>query len=152
MYFSVLQNGRLDSILDPVQRQLMLIAQENESLSSGINPPVLVTDNHAMHIQEHKQLLDSPEARGNSELVSVVLEHMQEHIRQLQTGDPNLFGILGIQPLPPSQPQMPQTGGMSVNTSVNPLEQVTGSLPSLPTNPMTGEKYQTPSGASAVPI
>mgnify|MGYP006266504003 FL=1 len=154
MYFSVLQNGRLDSIQDPIQRQLMLIAQENESLSDGINPPVLVTDNHAMHIQEHKQLLDSPEARNNPQLVSVTLAHMQNHINQLQTGDPNLFAILGIQPLPPPQP----TGGqgqipaVTQGTQVNPLEQATGALPNLPRNPMTGETYQTASGASAVPI
>lgn len=154
MYFSVLQNGRLDSIQDPIQRQLMLIAQENESLSSGVNPPVLVTDNHAMHIQDHKQLLDSPEARGNSELVMVVLQHMQEHINQLQTGDPNLFGILGIQPLPPPQPPQAQVpiGGVTQVPLESPLEQTTGALPNLPRNPMTGEQYATPSGASAVPI
>ena len=154
MYFSVLQNGRLDSIQDPIQRQLMLIAQENELLSSEVNPPVLVTDNHAMHIQEHKQLLDSPEARGNSELVMVVLQHMQEHINQLQTGDPNLFGILGIQPLPPPQPPQAQVpiGGVTQVPLESPLEQTTGALPNLPRNPMTGEQYQTPSGASAVPI
>ena len=154
MYFSVLQNGRLDSIQDPIQRQLMLIAQENESLSSKVNPPVLVTDNHAMHIQEHKQLLDSPEARGNSELVMVVLQHIQEHINQLQTGDPNLFGILGIQPLPPPQPPQAQVpiGGVTQVPLESPLEQTTGALPNLPRNPMTGEQYQTPSGASAVPI
>ena len=154
MYFSVLQNGRLDSIQDPIQRQLMLIAQENELLSSEVNPPVLVTDNHAMHIQEHKQLLDSPEARGNSELVMVVLQHIQEHINQLQTGDPNLFGILGIQPLPPPQPPQAQVpiGGVTQVPLESPLEQTTGALPNLPRNPMTGEQYQTPSGASAVPI
>jgi hypothetical protein len=154
MYFSVLQNGRLDSIMDPVQRQLMLIAMENEQMSDGINPPVLMTDNHAMHIQEHKQLLDSPEARNNSDLVVVVLAHIQEHIRQLQTGDPNLFQILGIQGLPPAQsPQgQPPISAVNQGASINPLEQVTGSLPNLPTNPMTGEKYQTPSGASAVPV
>jgi hypothetical protein len=153
MYFSVLQNGRLDSILDPVQRQLMLIAQENEQMSDGIDPPVLVTDNHPMHIQEHKQLLDSPEARNNVELVSIVLQHMQTHIQQLQTGDPNLFSILGIQSLPPTPPQgQPSIDQVTQGASVNPLEQATGALPNLPTNPMTGERYETPSGASAVPI
>jgi hypothetical protein len=154
MYFSVLQNGRLDSIQDPVQRQLMLIAMENEQIQDGINPPVLVTDNHAMHIQEHKQLLDSPEARNNPDLVMIVLAHIQEHIRQLQTGDPNLFQILGIQALPPAQsPEgQPPISAVNQGASVNPLEQVTGALPNLPRNPMTGEQYQTPSGASAVPI
>jgi hypothetical protein len=150
MYFSVLQNGRLDSILDPVQRQLMLISQENESMSMGIDPPVLITDNHAMHIQEHKQLLDSPESRGNIDLVAIVLGHIQEHINQLKTGDPDLFSILGIQPLPPSNPQG-QGGNVPISDlenpiAVNPTEQVIGSLPSMPTNPMTGEQYQTPSG------
>jgi hypothetical protein len=152
MYFSVLQNGRLDSIQDPIQRQLMLIAQENEQMSDGNNPPVLVTDNHAMHIQEHKQLLDSPEARNNPELVMVVLAHIQEHINQMRTGDPDLFAILGMQNLPPQTPQSASIPGVTQGASVNPLEQQTGALPNLPRNPMTGEQYQTPSGASAVPI
>lgn len=152
MYFSVLQNGRLDSIMDPVQRQLMLIAQENESLSDGNNPPVLMTDNHSMHIQEHKQLLDSPEARNNSDLVVVVLAHIQEHINQLRTGDKDLFAILGMQNLPPQTPDQSNIPSVTQGASINPMEQVTGSLPSLPRNPMTGEQYQTPSGASAVPI
>lgn len=152
MYFSVLQNGRLDSIMDPVQRQLMLIAQENESLSDGNNPPVLMTDNHSMHIQEHKQLLDSPEARNNSDLVVVVLAHIQEHINQLRTGDKDLFAILGMQNLPPQTPDQSNIPSVTQGASINPMEQVTGSLPNLPRNPMTGEQYQTPSGASAVPI
>ena len=152
MYFSVLQNGRLDSIMDPVQRQLMLIAQENESLSDGNNPPVLMTDNHSMHIQEHKQLLDSPEARNNPDLVVVVLAHIQEHINQLRTGDKDLFAILGMQNLPPQTPDQSNIPGVTQGASINPMEQATGSLPNLPRNPMTGEQYQTPSGASAVPI
>ena len=154
MYFSVLQNGRLDSISDPIQRQLMLIAMENEQMNDGISPPVLVTDNHPMHIVEHKQLLDSPEARNNPELVAVVLEHIQDHINQMRTGDADLFAILGMQNLPPKtalggEPSIPE---VSQGASINPMEQVTGSLPNLPTNPMTGEKYQTASGASAVPV
>lgn len=152
MYFSVLQNGRLDSIMDPVQRQLMLIEQENESLLNGNNPPVLMTDNHYLHIQEHTPLLDSPEARNNPDLVVVALDHVQEHINQLRTGDKDLFAILGMQNLPPQTPDQSNIPGVTQGASINPMEQVTGSLPNLPRNPMTGEQYQTPSGASAVPI
>jgi len=161
MYFSVLQNGRLDAIQDPIQRQLMLIAQENEALQDGQDPPVLITDNHPMHIQEHKQLLDSPEARNNQELVSIVLGHIQTHINQMKTADQDLFGILGIPTLQaPAPAPIPGGGGgggvgsgvPAMEASINPLEQVQGALPRLPTNPMTGEQYQTPSGASAVPI
>ena len=123
-------------------------------MQDGIDPPVLVTDNHPMHIQEHKQLLDSPEARNNPDLVVVVLAHIQNHINQMRTGDADLFAILGMQNLPPQaapggEPAIPQ---VSQGGQENPLEQVTGSLPNLPTNPMTGERYQTPSGASALPI
>lgn len=151
MYFSVLQNGRLDSISDPVQRQLMLIAQENESLQNSIDTIVLVTDNHALHIQEHKQLLDSPEARQDQNLVNVVLNHIQDHIDQLKTGDIDLFGILGIQPLPPSQPMGQSENPTLPNNSIqtNPMDQVLGKLPNMPTNPLTGQKYSTPSGVDA---
>jgi hypothetical protein len=65
-----------------------------------------------------------------------------------------LFAILGIQSLPPATPPQgqPSIGQVTQGASVNPLEQTTGALPNMPTNPMTGEKYQTASGESAVPI
>ena len=97
-------------------------------------------------------MLDSPEARNNPDLVVVVLGHIQKHIDQMRSGDKDLFAILGMQNLPPQIPEQPSIPQVSQAGQENPLEQVTGALPNLPTNPMTGEKYQTASGASAVPV
>jgi hypothetical protein len=66
-------------------------------MSMGIDPPVLITDNHAMHIQEHKQLLDSPESRGNIDLVAIVLGHIQEHINQLKKETPTPTNLSKIE-------------------------------------------------------
>jgi hypothetical protein len=165
-YFQVITNGRLDNIIDPASRQQMLIAQENELLQLGENPPILITDDPVLHIQGHKQLLDSPEARKDPTVVRAVLSHIQGHINDSQTADPSLYAILGYPPPPPpmmppmmpgqGQPSPPQ-GSPSPAPSMNAENQLLEQgqsvrLPSMPVNPMTGEQYSNPSGNTAPDI
>ena len=161
-YFQVITNGRLDNIIDPASRQQMLIAQENELLQAGENPPVLITDDPVLHIQGHKQLLDSPEARKNPQLVQSVMGHIQQHINDSQTANPSLYAILGYPPPPPPMMPPPMPGQMPPPPQGSPspaptmdaknqlLEQGQGvKLPRMPINPMTGEQYSNPSGNTA---
>ena len=144
----------------------MLIAQENELLQIGQNPPILITDDPVLHIQGHKQLLDSPEARKDPTVVRAVLSHIQGHINDSQTADPSLYAILGYPPPPPPMmpPMMPGQGqppppqgspspAPSMNAENQLLEQGQSvRLPSMPVNPMTGEQYSNPSGNTAPDI
>lgn len=98
MFFDVVNTGTTKSILSGPKAQMNLIRSENEALSRGEEVPVLATDHHILHIQEHAQVLASPEARSNPGLVSVTLPHLMEHITQLRTLPPDLLQALGQLP------------------------------------------------------
>ena len=101
-YFNVLNTGELDVMTDNVQNELLLIQSENERLVDGGDGVIAVaTDDHPLHIKEHKGVLADPDLRNDPELLARTLKHMQEHIDLQRSVDPDLLKILGIQPLGP---------------------------------------------------
>jgi hypothetical protein len=108
-YFTVMNTGNLDVMNEGTQAQTLLIRDENEKMLGGETVPVLLTDFHKDHILEHSSILADTDLRKDQRLCKIVLDHLQEHIKQLQTGDPNLLGLMGQQPLspPPAAPAAP---------------------------------------------
>lgn len=106
-YFTVLQTGALDAMMEGDQAELISIKTENEYLADGKQVIVIDTDAHAMHIQEHKAVLADPDMRNNPEIVETTLAHIQMHIDALKTVNPELLQLLGQQPLTPAQPEVP---------------------------------------------
>jgi hypothetical protein len=101
-YFAVLNTGKLEPLVQGSHDELLLIKAENERLVEGDAEILAVdTDNHALHIREHKTVLADPDARLDADLVGRTLAHIQEHIDALQQVDPNLLSITGQQPLAP---------------------------------------------------
>jgi len=162
-YMMLLQTGELDTVIEGDTAELMLIRAENESLVEGMTLPAIVTDNHNLHLREHKAVISTPEARLNEDLFKRTAAHIQEHINLLQTSDPYLLSVLGqvpypgnmIQPVTP-QPQgggFPQGGGNAVPMlDATPPVQRTAegvqlpSQPSQPTNPLTGNQWNSETG------
>jgi len=107
-YFTILNTGKLDTMIEGDQAELLLIKSENESMMEGKEVPVLDIDKHQMHINEHKSLLADPNLRADPNLVGLVLSHIQEHINALRMTDPDLLMMTGQQPLQPPPPP----GGM----------------------------------------
>src|ERR1019366_9170402 len=70
----------------------------------------ILTDQHSLHIKEHKSVLADPDLRKDPELVSRTLAHIQEHINLLKTGDPQTLMMMGEKPLSPPQQQGPPPG------------------------------------------
>lgn len=103
----VLNTGRLDSLSEDIQDELDAIRRENEALMDGQPPIAILTDDHREHIIEHRKVLQDPELRKVPEIVKMTLDHIQQHITLLQTGDPNLLMMLGQQPIAPPAPPMP---------------------------------------------
>lgn len=103
-YLMVLSTGSLDAITENSNTEMLLIRAENEDMREGKQVQAVMTDNHALHIREHKAVLNSPEARTNPQLVMNVLAHIQEHINLARQMDPALAQILGQLPLPPAMP------------------------------------------------
>ncbi len=102
-YFTVMNTGSLDSMVEGSQNELILIRAENEQLMEGINPPVMATDDHIMHIKQHKAVFNDPNLRSNIELMQAATQHIQDHIKALKETDPDILMALGQQPLPPEQ-------------------------------------------------
>lgn len=148
-YMTMIQTGQLEPMLENETSELLLIRAENEGLSEGKPQVVVVTDNHALHIMEHKSALASPESRQDPNIVQTTTLHIQEHINQLKMADPALLQMLGQQslmPPPPPPGQMPAPEGVPgvMSSGEDPSGNVP--MPSMPTNPMTGEQFDPNSG------
>lgn len=110
-YLMVLQTGTLEPEIEGLQAEMLLIKQENEALSQGQPCMAVKTDNHPLHVSEHKAVLSSLQARQDPAIVQVTLTHIQEHIQlmmQMQVMEPMLLQMLGIPPM--AMPMAPEGG------------------------------------------
>ena len=104
-YISIINTGQLSNMTENSNSEMMLAKEENRALIRGEKPPIaLVTDSHWMHIKEHKAVIADPELRYDSELTQRTLDHINEHLEYLRTGDPDLLLGLGQQPLSMQNP------------------------------------------------
>ena len=132
-YLMVLQTGNLQPMIHGETSELLLIADENEKISSGQLPQALYSDNHVLHIREHNSVGSSTEARENPAIMNALTEHCKMHIELLKTTDPQLLQILGQQPLQPQPQGNPQN--IEEQPVETPLEQKQPKLPNLPNLP-----------------
>ncbi len=111
-YLSVLDGAPLTRMTDTETSENDLIESENENMMSGQPAPVLITDNHPLHVFKHKTLLNDPNVRMNSDIVQGVLAHIQEHEELAKTGDPVLMGMANTGQMPqiPPEQQGPPPG------------------------------------------
>ncbi|NDG33517.1 hypothetical protein EB118_26115, partial [bacterium] len=114
-YFQVMNTGRLDTMFEGEQNELLLIKAENERLMDGQDVQASALDSHRMHIMEHKSVLADPDLRKDNSLVEKVMAHITQHIDLLRNTDPDLLALVGEQPLPPlQQPMAPTPTGESI--------------------------------------
>lgn len=105
----VIQTGNLEPLIEGKTNELLSLKKENEFLSNGKQVPVLVTDIHTLHIQEHKCVLSDPIARQNPEIVQTVLDHIMEHLSILK--NPEYAEVLKLLGQEPIQSAAPPQGG-----------------------------------------
>ncbi len=133
-YLQIMSTGKLESMTEDTQSELLLIKAENEALVSDQGVSVVATDQHSLHIKEHKSVLADPDLRKDPSLVQRTLTHIQEHINMLREIDPQLLMMMGEQPLQP--PPMP---GMDPNAPQDPNAQ-----PPAPPSGAPGDVMQQP--------
>lgn len=112
-YIAVINTGKLETMTDGIDRQLLLIKAENEKLVAGEMVQAIDIEPHSLHIKEHRDVLSDPDLKEDPALVERVLAHIQEHIDALRNADPDLLMHIGEQPLGPvggSPAQPPQQG------------------------------------------
>jgi hypothetical protein len=160
-YLMVLNTGNLDYLMEGEMNELDTINAENEALLKGDEVISVITDDHALHIKEHKAVIADPVLRRDPDLLQRTISHIQEHIELLRTVDPGLLAVIQQQPLPPAQPPIPPqqqnvpNGAMGNQDLLNnPQAQSVAvadqnqSLPSIPAPPAPFENSpQTPQQA-----
>lgn len=158
-YLMVLETGELEPLIQGPTSELLNLATENELLLEGQDVPVLFTDNHVLHVQEHSALASDPAIRTNPTLFAAIAKHLQQHITLLSDPTYQNFRMLTNQPSLPPQgqpqaPQMPQQpqqgGGPNPGMVVAPGQPMSNSdiqakaasvnMPNAPRNAMTGER------------
>lgn len=103
MYINIMNTGQLDMMTDPTNDEITLIQSENERLVEGSTDVLAIaTDDHALHIKEHKSVLADPDLRLDGELVNRTLSHIEEHLKLLRETDADLLTMMQQQPLGPA--------------------------------------------------
>lgn len=161
-YLMVLETGELDPLTQGPTLELLNLQSENELLGEGNNVPVLFTDNHVLHIQEHTALASDPIVRANPEQFGIIAQHIMEHINMLSDPTYQNYRMLVNQPsLPPMGQGMPQQGpAMQPGAGpdqilANPVKAPMGNqevvqkansvnMPQPPKNPLTGQRAPLP--------
>lgn len=145
-YVEVMMTGKVDSMVEDDQEELLYIRQENEMLVEGQEIAAMVTDEHLYHVQRHRAMMFSQEAKENPALAEAVLAHIQEHLDIL--ANPAYAQILiSLGQIPMGLPPPIDASG-----TPNPMDQgpPTGppgempNMPQMPVNPATGERVQQP--------
>jgi hypothetical protein len=135
-YLMVLQTGTLEPEIEGLQAELLLIKQENEALSQGMPMQAIKTENHPLHISEHKAVLCNLDAKNNPRIIQAVLGHIAQHeqlMLQLQIQEPMILQILGIPPVPMGQTMPAPAGTPETKTPDKQAANVQQpNLPSLP--------------------
>lgn len=155
-YLIVKQTGKLDPLLRGPQATLDLIQAENEQLLEGKNPPVIITDNHVQHITEHLVVGADTEARLQQPIMDALMAHVQMHVDNLKTMDPQLAALLGQpvlnQPPMPGDPNAPP--GMSGEGGTPPGGEPPpgGSQPGDPAAPPATPEQAQATGSAGVPF
>jgi len=148
-YLMVLNTGNLDYLTDGKIDNLTLIKSENEAMVKGEIQQAIWSERHSMHIKEHMEVLNDTELKKDSQLVQLVLDHVQEHANLLRTIDPALLAMVGEQPIAPApnpanmgqqgQPAGPQPTGQPIPMdqgnaqTMAPQDSTAQGMPNLPT-------------------
>lgn len=152
-YIQVMETGQMDPLFQHEVTELNNIERENEMIMGGDIPIAVVTDNHPLHIAEHKSLMDNPEIRANPQLVKACTEHMLQHWKLWRNADPAMLAALNIPPAPmsapPGGPQGPAPNpGPMMDPNAPPLATPAPTdmpaMPNMPTDPLTGQQVGTP--------
>lgn len=115
-YFSVLQTGNIEQIMESSVDEKSLIKAENDKLTDGGMPIAISMDSHARHIFEHRALLFNPNVRESSELTQRVLTHILEHVELAKQTDPFIMAIIETGRLPQLPPEAAPPEGAAPET------------------------------------
>jgi hypothetical protein len=103
-YMRVAETGILEDLFAGPNTHINLVKSENDMMQKGEKPVALWTDQHDLHIREHRELLTS-DIRYDQQLCEMVNAHIMEHsdlMEQMSRESPDKLIALGMEPLPTS--------------------------------------------------
>ena len=134
-YFMVLEGEPPKRLWNAELNESALIQKENDDLTKGIPCPVLYTDNHALHIEKHKDILRNPEIRRNGN-IQEILNHMEQHEQFISQQQQAMMPQQPGQPPPPPSDVMPHQQMEDVNKEPAMVEDMNReSKPATPAEP-----------------
>lgn len=121
-YCAVLEGQPLSNLYRGEVSKSDMIEMENDKMAQGMRVPVLASDNHAKHIQEHAAMISDPEVRLNSANLKVYMDHIMEHYTLSKQTAPDLLYMIetGQMPVNPTPPPGGQPQGGSELGQVSP--------------------------------
>jgi len=138
-YLNILLTGQLTEAMEKGSSQTALMKLENEMLVQNENPILSILDNHVLHVEKHRELIDNPIVRKNEQVVALVMQHIEEHVQTmevLKVDNPDLLDIALSNPIGTTRQMM----GGAVGTPAG---------QQMPTNAPTGEPGEVPPSQSA---
>lgn len=101
-YMNILLSGQLTEAIEKGSSQTALMKLENEMLAQNEKPIMSLLDNHVLHVEKHREMIDNPLVRKNEQIVALVMEHIEEHIQMmevLKVDNPDLLDIALSNPI-----------------------------------------------------
>lgn len=101
-YLNILLTGQLTEAMEKGSSQTALMKLENEMLVQNENPILSILDNHVLHVEKHRELIDNPIVRKNEQVVALVMQHIEEHVQTmevLKVDNPDLLDIALSNPI-----------------------------------------------------
>lgn len=161
---TVIDTGRADALTQDLSNELLLIASENEAIGKGQLIPVVLSDDHALHLKLHKSVASNLTARQQPQVIQALQDHENAHMKVLMETDPRLLQLMGQPAIggapggPPASEMPPGgSGGDSAQKKAAegqaappaPEAQAKQHGPSMPVNPATGQPAGPVAGAAS---
>lgn len=111
-YMNILLSGQLQEAIEKGSSQTALMKLENEMLAQNEKPIMSALDNHVLHVEKHREMIDNPLVRKNEQIIALVMEHIEEHLQimeVLKVDNPDLLDIALSNPIGTTRQMM---GGM----------------------------------------
>jgi hypothetical protein len=118
-FIQLIETGSLPAVLDDTMDEMHLINRENEMLRKGLKPLAMDGDTHNEHVLSHRKIVSDPDLRLKAEayredlgemnpsgvrqahqIVAATLDHMDEHLKLIETGNPTLQAVVQTGKIP----------------------------------------------------
>jgi len=155
-YITLINTGKLESITQHLQDEDNLLSAENEALMEEEVPPVIATDDHALHIKSHRSVLFDPALRKDANLVARVNEHIQAHINEMKNADSMILGLINPATLQLLQQTMPPPpmgpDGAPAADGMAPMDVPPEGQEGMQVNPDNAQQMTAPGLDQAMPL